>query len=88
MSLEPYGFDPDALLAECPPKKPETTSSQKHLPDPRIEKKYRLCEFENCFKKACGHMGDIKLCWDCGKRLEREFVSWKKEWRYIYDKNK
>lgn len=82
MSLEPYGFNPDEILVKAPKKIPETT--EKQLPDPDVERKYNICEFELCCKKAVGHFGQINLCWDHGQHLEKNFSSWKKEWKFIY----
>lgn len=83
MTLEPYGFDPDALLVKAPPKKPETT--EKRLPDPDVEKRFNLCEFHLCLKKAQGHFGSMNLCWEHGKHLEK---NWKNQfgtnWYYQY----
>lgn len=82
MSLIDHGFDPDKILVKAPKKIPESTL--KSLPDPEVEKKFNLCEFHLCLKKAQGHFGSINLCWDHGKHLEETFSSWKKEWRFIY----
>lgn len=84
--LNEFGFDPKTILSPAPPKKDPSKEIRQDVLTEETQRRYNICEFEQCMKKACGHMGDIRLCWDCGKRLEREFVSWKDEWRFVYDK--
>ena len=82
LTLDHYGFDPEKILVKAPPK----IDPEKEKQDINFETqhKYNLCEFEQCLKKAVGHFGQINLCWDHGQHLEKNFSSWKKEWRFIY----
>lgn len=83
MSLKDFGFDPDKLLSKAPPEIVKDQSDDA-VPNPRIQRKYNMCEYRDCFNKAVGHIGQINCCWDHGKKLEHEIVTWKKEWKFIY----